>query len=593
MTDPVGRADRAGTVARMSRIARAALSILAEGPAAVADLGRQLACQGITRARDPGAAVRRALRDDPRVVTLPDGRMARVDSGLDGVVLTTRVTREARDRGDLDLDGDLAPLALLGLRAVPLPGDVPAGSLVAVTVVSGTEGVTVAPVARARARAHDEESLDQAVAARLARTNAGLSAAAPVARLAPLFLAVAAADPTAFRAPGRPLTEGLRERGWDVHLGWAGGIGTVWSSLTEEEVDALEADVAMLLVAERPAEAAAVQERVVGLLRRHLPDRVPSGRRRLARVLARAGRMDDALSVLTRAFRFDDAEDYYEASVLATRIGDVTSARRWANEGLARTSIPDADDVAVCLDDIAGDLDARAAFMAVREWMPRVDESFGAERLARALVTPRRSYLVEALVEEAFEDADPTVARTLITAMGQLGDIGKDACLACAAVLPPPLAATARRAAAGRVRGRRPWVDGLVAAAPTGAWATSLRDAPDQQQMIISVRKEQGRVSPLVVLLDHEQMDGAVKDAFFLPDLAVARVRRELFVPMAELGLPSRQLDLDTAVDRLRNGLARSRRCGWELPSAARQPVEERIERWVLSRLGAGGREER
>lgn len=569
----------------MSRIARAALSILADGPVAVADLGRQLACQGITRARDPGAAVRRALRDDPRVVTLPDGRMARVDSGLDGVVLTTRVTREARDRGELDLDGDLAPLALLGVRMVPLPDDVPAGALVAVTVVPGPESVTVVPVARARARAQDEDSLGQAVSARLARTNAGLSSAAPVARLAPLFLAVAAADPAAFRAPGRPLTEALRERGWDVHLGWTGGVGTQWTTLTEEEIDTLEADVALLLVAERPGEAAAVQERVVSVLRRHLPERMPAGRRRLARVLARAGRPEDALSVLTGAFRFDDPEDYYEAAVLATRMGDVTSARRWVNEGLARTPSVHDDDVTTCLDDIAGDLDARAAFLAVRDWMPRADDPDGiAGRLVDALVTPRRSYLVEALVEEAFEDVDTGPAMALIAAMARTGDAGRDACLACAAVLPPPLGTAARQAAGGRARGRRPWVDGLVAAAPTGAWTTSLRDAPDQQQMIITVRKEQGRVSPLVVLIDHEQMDGAVKDAFFLPDLAVTRVRRELFAPMAELGLPSRQLDLGVAVQRLGEGLSRARSRGWELPSAARQPVVERIGRWVLSR---------
>ncbi len=81
----------------MSRIAQAALSILAAGPVAVSDIGRTLARQGVTRARDPGAAVRRALRDDPRVVSLHDGRLARVDQGLAGIALTTRVTRDARE----------------------------------------------------------------------------------------------------------------------------------------------------------------------------------------------------------------------------------------------------------------------------------------------------------------------------------------------------------------------------------------------------------------------------------------------------------------------------------------------------------------
>lgn len=575
----------------MSRIARAALSILADGPVAVADLGRILATRGVTRARDPGAAVRRALRDDPRVVSLPDGRLARVDAGLDGVVLTTRVGREARARGEIDLDGDLAPLALLGIPAVPLPDGIEAGELVAVTVEPGARELSVAPAGRARARADDERELQDAVHARLARTNAGLPAAAPVARLAPLFLAVAAADPGAFRGAGRPLTEGLRDAGWEVHLGWVGGRGTAWQSLTEEEVDALESDVALLLVAERPADAAAIQERVVTLLRRHLPDRVPAARRRLARVMARAGRTDEALSVLTGAFRFDDPEDLYEAAVLAVRAGDVVSARRWTNTGLARATGPEAAEVASCLEDIAGDLDARAAFLEARDAMPPVDDPYGAaEHLVEALLAPRRSYLVEALVEEAFEDADTIAARTVLEAMGALGDEGRDACLACAAVLPPPLSVAARRAAAGRVRGHRPWVDGLAAAVPTGAWTTSRDDAPDQQQLVITVRKEQGRVSPLVVLLDHEQMDGGVKDAFFLPDLALARVRRELFAPMAELGLPSRQMDLGLAVALLDRGLAQTRALGWEIPSAARQPVHPRIERWVLSRAPGGER---
>ena len=570
----------------MSRIAEAALSILASGPAAVADIGRLLASRGITRARDPGAAVRRALRDDPRVVHLPDGRLALIDQALRGVVLTVRIGRDARLRGEVDTDGDLAPLALLGLAAVRLPAEARAGDLLAVRVTDPEAGgleVAVSPPARAVAA--DEADLQNAVSARLARTNAGLPAAAPVARLAPLFLAVAAARTDAFRSPGRPLTEQLRAGGWEVHLGWVGGRGTAWRLLTEEEVDALESDVADLLVAEQHVAAAALQDRVVTLLRRHLPERVPAARRRLARVLGRAGRVEEALSTLTAAFRFDDPEDRYEAALLAMRSGDVVSARRWANEGLAWAEAGEDTEVAACLEDIASDLDGQAAFLAVRDWLPHAAApASAAEQMVEALSAPRRSYLVEALVEEAFEDADPAAARALVDAMGGLGDQGREVCLACAAVLPRPLGPIARRAAAGRARARRPWLQGLVEAAPVAAWATSPLHAPDQQQLVVALRKEAGRVAPLIVLVDHASMGGAVKDAFFLPDLVEPRLRREIFAPMAEIGLPCDPMPLDDAVGALHAGLARTRALGWELPSAARQQVLARIDRWVVRR---------
>lgn len=573
----------------MSRIARAALSILETGPVAASDLGRRLAEAGVTRARDPGAAVRRALRDDPRVVSLPDGRLALIDQALRDVVLTVRVGRDAAGRGELHTDGDLSPLGLVGIDSVRLPAGARPGDLVAVTLrdpVTTEVGVEVIPGARARPL--DERELCDAIGARLVRTGAGLPAAAPVARLAPLFMAVAAGRPDAFRAPGRPLTEALRADGWDVHLGWVGGSGTAWASLTEEEIDALEADVADLLAMERPSEAAAVQDRVVTLLRRHLPDRVPSARRRLARVLARAGRGDEALSVLVGAFRFDDPEDRYEAALLAIRSGDVVSARRWVNEGLARIETTESSEVGICLEDIASDLDAQAAFLAARDWLPSLEEPVtGAERLVEAILAPRRSYLVETLVEEVFEDADPSAIRAVLDTMAGLGDAGRDACLACAAVLPPRAADAARRAAGGRRHARRPWVQGLLGAAPVAAWSTSLAHAPDQQQLVIAVRKERGRFSPLVVLLDHEQMEGAVKDAFFLPDMVEPRMRRELFAPMAELGLPSEPISVSDAIALLDHGLARTRALGWELPSELRQPATARIERWVLRHPGS------
>lgn len=70
----------------MGRIADSAADLLAAGPLRAEDLGTALARVGVTRSRDPGAAVRRALRGDPRFVRLPDGRLAITAEALDGRV---------------------------------------------------------------------------------------------------------------------------------------------------------------------------------------------------------------------------------------------------------------------------------------------------------------------------------------------------------------------------------------------------------------------------------------------------------------------------------------------------------------------------
>ena len=66
----------------MGRIADSAVDLLAAGPLGADDLGAALAGAGVTRSRDPAAAVRRALRDDPRVLQIADGRFASVVQAL-------------------------------------------------------------------------------------------------------------------------------------------------------------------------------------------------------------------------------------------------------------------------------------------------------------------------------------------------------------------------------------------------------------------------------------------------------------------------------------------------------------------------------
>jgi len=567
----------------MGRIAEAALAWLDDAPATLDDLAEHLARSGVTRAKNPAAAVRAALRADPRVILLSDGRLASVATALAGVVLTAQLTVSEHLRGAIDADGDLAPFAPLGATRAILPSDVWPGDYVHARLSDlAVGGIAIMRAPSPPQPAAAEPALLAAVRVRLARIRPGRPDARRI-RLADALCDVTASDPDAFRSPGRPLSDLLRDEGFEVHLGWVAPLGTRWGALTELEIDGLERGVADHLAADRPVEAAELQDRLVVLLRRHLPERVPDARRRLARVLARAGRARDGLSVLTGAFAFGDPEDRYEACLLAIRLGDAAAARRWAEEGLARADGPARSEVAACLDDLAGDLDAQATYRAVQDWLPKpLDRVLAAPRLATRLVAPHRSYLVGALVEQTFADLDEANALMLIAALNRLGTAGRDACLACAAVLEGPAGDAARRATAGTRYARRPWVQGLAAAAPVEAWITSPGSELAQQHLVIAIAKEEGRWAPLIVVIDERDLGGAVQDAFFLSDLAEPRFRRELLRPIAELGLSLRPVVVDQAVVILAEALQRTEGSGRSLPALEYQPVVARLRRFVL-----------
>lgn len=578
----------------MGRIADSVVAQLADGPLGAEALGEALSRRGATRARHPAAAVRRAVRDDPRVILLADGRLASVAQALTGVELTVGVDPGAVAAGAVEVEPDLAPLALLGVEpALRLPAGTRAGDTVRIRIEDPLgRRVAVSRVAAPAPRPDDEAALAAAVEERLPAPGAEPPAAPPpITHLGTVVAGVAASRPGALRTAGRPLSQALADAGFEVHLGWVGRPGTSWQSLTEEEVDALEADVAGLLAAERTASAAAAQARLVALLGRHLPERMPAARRRLARILSRGGRGHEALELLRGALGEADPENWYEAALIAQRSGDEVSARRWAESGLAHA--PAGSEVSACLADIAGDLDAQAAFLRAR---PVVDGSAlgvdadEAGAVARALVAPSRSYLVEALAEALVAAVPRVDLPSLLQALGGAGAAGRDACLALSMVLPPMPAAAALEAAGRGARSPRPAVAGLLEARPVAAWATSPMDAPDQQQVVVTVAKEDGRVSPLVVLIDLDQLAGAVKDAFFLPDIAEPRLRRELFTPMEEVGLTPVPVDLDEAIALVGVALARSDEIRWALPSQRHQPVLERIERWLLRPRGGAGR---
>ena len=571
----------------MGRIADSVLALLADGPLGADRLGAELARTGATRSRDPAAAVRRATRDDPRVIQIADGRLASVAQALTGVTLAVEVTPADLAAGGLELGTDLAPLAVLGVApSVALPRGVRPGETLAVRIDDPVaRRIVVERGHRPAARADDETALLAAVADRLAGRGARRpDLMPPITHLGEVVAALTAARPDLLRAAGRPLSRVLDEAGYEVHLGWVGPPGTAWESLTEAEVDALECDVADLLVREQTAEAASTQARLADLLARHMPERAPAARRRLARILSQAGRRTEALARLRAAFGENDPENWYEAALIAYRDGDAVSARRWAETGLAHAP-PGSSEVAECLADLAGDLDAQTAFQRGRVTLARHDidvDPESAERVARAVVEPRRSYLVEAMAEEIVAALAPDDLPALLSALAGAGESGREACLALAAVLPPQTARPAGDAAGRGARPLRDGVAGLVDAHPAAAWATSPMDAPDQQQLVITIAKEHGRVSPLVVLIDLDELGGAVKDAFFLPDMVEARLRRELFAPMEATGLPPGPVVLDEAIALVQVALMRTAEIGWRIPSLRHQPVLDRIERWLL-----------
>lgn len=569
----------------MGRIADAALEVLRRGPADVEQVAAVLRSEGVTRARNPVAAVRRALRDDLRVIELLDGRLASIDQALSGVELTTVVGVAAAADGRLEVEPDLAPLAVLGIGpTVPLPSGVRPGDLVAVRVDDALEGrITARRITAVARRPDDEAALLDAIGGLLEAPRPERTwLMPPIAHLATVALSVAAERPDALRTPGRPLTEVVAAAGYEAHMGWVGLAGTDWAELTEDEAEMLEAEVAELLMEERPADAAIVQERLLLVLRRHLPERVPAARRRLARALARAGRPEDALAALVVA-ESPDPEDWYEAAVIAYRAGDEVRARRWVQSGLARLDGAAHDEVGECLDDIAGDLDAQAMFLRRRAELEELTpDAAGARWLAHAVATLPRSYLVEALVEELAELFPPDALVDLVELLAEEGDAGRDVCLAMATVMPRPVARRARNAAGRAAVPRGRAVGGLVDAYPARAWATLSSDAPDQRQLVVTLAKEDGRVSPLVVLVDLEELGGALKDAFFLPDMVEERLERELFRPMDELGLGCHAIPLGEAIALISEGLQLTRLIGWEMPSLTHQPVVERIDRWLL-----------
>jgi len=95
-------------------IADAAAQILAKQRAlAPEELGRLIAAQGLTRAKEPARAVTRALDVERRFHRLGDGRWALAQHILDGTTLTHRLTAREAAAESLALTPDFAPFLAL------------------------------------------------------------------------------------------------------------------------------------------------------------------------------------------------------------------------------------------------------------------------------------------------------------------------------------------------------------------------------------------------------------------------------------------------------------------------------------------------
>lgn len=569
----------------MGRIADAALDLLSQGPVPINQLAQELGARGVTRARDPRAALARAIRAEPRLVVTPDGRVLdRIVAGRN-LVLTTRIDEASRRAGGLVVGPELAPARSGGTCTVALDPALAVGDVVAI-MVGPTDGIALRRVAAVAPSPQVEAALIDLLCAALIRPP-GAAQRRRAVSLAAAVLTVAADDDRAFRTAGQPLAELLADS--DLHLedGWVVEDPARHGPADADRLDELQALAGISLAGEDPGRAIPALRRAVVMTQRPGSGDAGTARRRLARTLARVGRVDEGLTLLIDGPR-PSVDDWYEAATIALRSGDEPHARRCVQTGLAHHRGSPDDPAALCLDDLGGDMDAQARFVRVRDDVQDMgSRAEDAERLAAHIARLSRSYLVEALVEEVVDILAPSEVVALAGHLAE-ADGGHDACLALGMVLPRQQTRHAFGGAMPAGMPRSPSVAGLVAGRLDRAWVTDSADAPDQRQLVVTVAKEADRVSPLVVLIDLVEMGGAVKDAFFLPDMLDLRLEREILAPMGELGLPCRPIGLAQALATIATGLERTRRLNWRIPSLLHQPVVDRIDRWLLHPRVAG-----
>lgn len=279
-----------------------------------------------------------------------------------------------------------------------------------------------------------------------------------------------------------------------------------------------------------------------------------------------------------------DALASYRRALACLDSGDEIAARRSVEEGLARSWRPQCAPVRECLDDLGAQLDGEAALRRFasrtpgpRGWLSRPGD------LAREVMALRRANLVEAVIEEVALLLPPPVLQRLIAALGAARTVETDdLLLACAAVLDGRAARAARQVAAG-AQAVSPAARALAHPRLAAAWMASggsPGDPPgDQQQLVLAVARDGGRVAPLVALIDHGDPAAVLRDAFFLPDMVPGRLDREVLRPMASAGLRGVPVAAGDALALVSTALGSALARGRCIPSEAHQSVIARMRR--------------
>lgn len=288
-----------------------------------------------------------------------------------------------------------------------------------------------------------------------------------------------------------------------------------------------------------------------------------------------------------RVDRMDDPDPlpdscYHDAVCLLVD-GDEPGARRSIEEGLAHASGSRHAVTRACLGDLAAQLDGEAALARLarrtpgpRGWMADPDA------LARSIVALGRAHLVEAVIEEIAHLMPEDQLMALVVAAHEARTPAcHDLLVAMASVVegaPGQLAARLTEC----VPASEPCMDALRAQVPVAAWSSDPPDAPGQQQVIIAVGRDGGRVAPVVAIIRHEGVGGVLDDAFALPDMIPARLEREVLEPMAEAGLTPDPLGVRDAAEAVYHALLAALDAGIDIPSSAYQPVAARLRRALV-----------
>lgn len=237
-----------------------------------AQIAREVAERGISRAADPAASVARQIRWDGRFHHLGDGRWILVETLLT-IPATHRLTPQEVASSSLALGPDLAHLTAVDPYALMLPtgspvevlrGDVarvatgvdtslairgpvgwpghPSGTLVRIAAAGHVIGIEPAPPAAPTARMRVRRLVETA-RSHLAAERPDLFGE-PIVAMDEVFLDLLADEPDFFVEPLPPFGELFDETGLEVHRGFIGRAGRDWSRLDAliERVRAAAAD---------------------------------------------------------------------------------------------------------------------------------------------------------------------------------------------------------------------------------------------------------------------------------------------------------------------------------------------------------------